>query len=60
MCLAQRPQRSNAREARTRGPSVSRVVMDGTLAQIFFKPEKNLEFFRLKICARDAYPGKLE
>ena len=37
-----------------------RVVMDGTLAQFFFKPEKNLEFFRLKICARDAYPGKLE
>ena len=36
------------------------VVMDGTLAQIFFKPEKNFEFFRLKICARDAYPGKLE
>ena len=36
------------------------VVMVGTLAQIFFKPEKNLEFFRLKICARDAYPGKLE
>ena len=34
--------------------------MDGTLAQIFFKPEKNLEFFRLKNCARDAYPGKLE
>ena len=33
--------------------------MDGTLAQIFFKPEKNLEFFRLKTCARDAYPGKL-
>ena len=27
---------------------------------IFFKPEKNLEFFRLKICARDAVPGKLE
>ena len=26
----------------------------------FFKPEKNLEFFRLKICARDDYPGKLE
>ena len=26
----------------------------------FFKPEKNLEFFRLKICAIDAYPGKLE
>ena len=38
----------------------SKVVMGGTLAQIFFKPEKNLEFFRLKICARDAYPGKLE
>ena len=36
------------------------VVMGGTLAQIFFKPEKNLEFFRLKICARDAAPGKLE
>ena len=34
--------------------------MDATLAQIFFKPEKNLEFFRLKICARDVYPGKLE
>ena len=34
--------------------------MVGTLAQIFFKPEKNLEFFMLKICARDAYPGKLE
>ena len=27
---------------------------------IFFKPEKNLEFFRLKICAIDAYPGKLD
>ena len=26
----------------------------------FFKPEKNLEFFRLKICAIDANPGKLE
>ena len=26
----------------------------------FFKPEKNLEFFRLKICARDDSPGKLE
>ena len=33
--------------------------MGGTLAQIFFKPEKNLEFFRLKICAIDAVPGKL-
>ena len=27
---------------------------------IFFKPEKNLEFFRLKNCPRDDYPGKLE
>ena len=36
------------------------VVMDVTLAQIFFKPEKNLEFFRLKICARDDYPGRVE
>ena len=27
---------------------------------IFFKPEKNLEFFRLKSWPRDAYPGKLE
>ena len=36
------------------------VVMGGTMAQIFFKPEKNLEFFRLKICAIDANPGKLE
>ena len=35
------------------------VVMGGTMAQ-FFKPEKNLEFFRLKICAIDAYPGNLE
>ena len=35
--------------------------MEGTQAQFFFfKPEKNLEFFKLKICARDAYPGKLE
>ena len=36
------------------------VVMGGTMAQFFFKPEKNLEFFRLKICAIDANPGKLE
>ena len=36
------------------------VVMGVTLAQIFYKPEKNLEFFRLKICARDDSPGKLE
>ena len=29
------------------------VVMDATMAQIFFKPEKNLEFFRLKnLCHR--------
>ena len=42
------------------GTLVYVVVMGGTLAQIFFKPEKNLEFSRLKICARDAYPGKLE
>ena len=29
------------------------VVMGVTLAQIFFKPEKNLEFFRLKnLCHR--------
>ena len=27
---------------------------------IFFKPEKNLEFFRLKNGAIDGYPGKLE
>ena len=27
---------------------------------IFFKPEKNLEFFRLKNCPIDDYPGKLE
>ena len=33
--------------------------MGGTLGH-FFKPEKNLEFFRLKRCPRDAYPGKLE
>ena len=34
--------------------------MVGTLGQFFFKPEKNLEFFRLKNWHRDAYPGKLE
>ena len=37
-----------------------KVVMGGTMAQFFFKPEKNLEFFRLKICAIDTTPGKLE
>ena len=36
------------------------VVMGVTMAQIFFKPEKNLEFFRLKICAIDDSPGRLE
>ena len=34
--------------------------MGATMAPIIFKPEKNLEFFRLKICAIDDYPGKLE
>ena len=36
------------------------VVMDGTMGSFFFKPEKNLEFFRLKNDPIDAYPGKLE
>ena len=27
---------------------------------IFFKPEKNLEFFRLKNWPIDGYPGRLE
>ena len=44
----------------TRKRELVAVVMGSTLAQIFFKPEKNLEFFRLKICARDGYPGRLE
>ena len=35
------------------------VVMDGTMGS-FFKPEKNLEFFRLKNDPIDAYPGKHE
>ena len=35
------------------------VVMGGTLGS-FFKPEKNLEFFRLKNDPRDTSPGKLE
>ena len=30
------------------------VVMGGTLAPFFFKPEQNLEFFRLKNGAIDA------
>ena len=37
----------------------TRVVMGGTLGS-FFKPEKNLEFFRLKNDPRDAAPGRLE
>ena len=32
----------------------------GTLGSYFFKPEKNLEFFRLKNDPRDAAPGRLE
>ena len=36
------------------------VVMDVTMGHFFFKPEKNLEFFRLKNCPIDDYPGKLE
>ena len=37
------------------------VVMGGTIIWgHFFKPEKNLEFFRLKNDPIDAYPGKLE
>ena len=34
--------------------------MGATMAPFFFKPEKNLEFFRLKNGAIDGYPGKLE
>ena len=44
---------------KTHAISTTLVVMDGTLGS-FFKPEKNLEFFRLKNEPRDAYPGKLE
>ena len=36
------------------------VVMGGTMGSFFFKPEKNLEFFRLKNDPIDATPGKLE
>ena len=39
--------------------AITIVVMDGTMGH-FFKLEKNLEFFRLKKCPIDAYPGKLE
>ena len=31
-----------------------------TLWGNFFKPEKNLELFRLKNCPIDVYPGRLE
>ena len=34
--------------------------MGGTLAPFFFKPEKNLEFFRLKKWGHRGHPGKLE
>ena len=34
--------------------------MGGALWGHFFKPEKNLEFFRLKNDPRDAAPGRLE
>ena len=34
--------------------------MVGTMGQFFFKPEKNLEFFRQKNWPIDAIPGKLE
>ena len=39
---------------------ITRVVMDATLGSFFFKPEKNLEFFRLKNDPIDGYPGRLE
>ena len=39
----------------------SLVVMDATMDPKFFKPEKNLEFFRLKkIWVHSGYPGRLE
>ena len=34
--------------------------MGATMAPFFFKPEKNLEFFRLKNGSIDGYPGRLE
>ena len=34
--------------------------MDATMGSFFFKPEKNLEFFRLKNDPIDGYPGRLE
>ena len=37
-----------------------RVVMGDTMGSLFIKPEKNLEFFRLKNDPMDVYPGKLE
>ena len=36
------------------------VVMGATIGSFFFKPEKNLEFFRLKNDPIDDYPGRLE
>ena len=36
------------------------IVVIGALWGHFFKPEKNLEFFRLKNDPRDAAPGRLE
>ena len=35
-------------------------VVIGAIWVHFFKPEKNLEFFRLKNEPIDGYPGKLE
>ena len=39
---------------------VSVAVVMGATVGSFFKPEKNLEFFRLKDDPIDGYPGKLE
>ena len=36
------------------------VVMGVTMGSFFLKPEKNLEFFRLKNDPIDDYPGRLE
>ena len=40
--------------------NATQVVMDDTMGSFFFKPEKNLEFFRLKNDPIDVYPGRLE
>ena len=42
------------------GSAHALVVMDDTMGSFFFKPEKNLEFFRLKNDPIDVYPGRLE